>query len=142
MWESNMNLNYSIKEFMAKELITFQSDTLIETAMETFLTNKISGAPVLDDKGNLVGVLSEKDCMKTLFEATYYNNLGGFVKEYMSTDLTTINIHDTLSNVTDQFIKSRFRRFPVMEGEKLVGQISRRDILRAIVKLSNEEQSK
>ena len=137
-----MNLNYSIKEFMAKQLITFQSDTPIETAMESFLENKISGAPVLDDQGNLVGVLSEKDCMKTLFESSYYNNLGGFVKEYMSTDLKTINIHDTLSNVADEFIKSRFRRVPVMEGDKLVGQISRRDILRAIVKLSNEEQSK
>ena len=137
-----MNLNYSIKEFMAKQLITFQSDTPIETAMESFLENKISGAPVLDNQGNLVGVLSEKDCMKTLFESSYYNNLGGFVKEYMSTDLKTINIHDTLSNVADEFIKSRFRRFPVMEGDKLVGQISRRDILRSIVKLSNEEQSK
>ena len=137
-----MNLNYSIKEFMAKQLITFQSDTPIETAMESFLENKISGAPVLDNQGKLVGVLSEKDCMKTLFESSYYNNLGGFVKEYMSTDLKTINIHDTLSNVADEFIKSRFRRFPVMEGDKLVGQISRRDILRAIVKLSNEEQSK
>ena len=137
-----MNLNYSIKEFMAKQLITFQSDTPIETAMESFLENKISGAPVLDDQGKLVGVLSEKDCMRTLFESSYYNNLGGFVKEYMSTDLKTINIHDTLSNVADEFIKSRFRRFPVMEGGKLVGQISRRDILRAIVKLSNEEQSK
>ena len=137
-----MNLNYSIKEFMAKQLITFQSDTPIETAMESFLNNKISGAPVLDNQGNLVGVLSEKDCMRTLFESSYYNNLGGFVKEYMSTDLKTINIHDTLSNVADEFIKSRFRRFPVMEGNKLVGQISRRDILRAIVKLSNEEQSK
>ena len=134
-----MNLNYSIKEFMAKQLITFQSDTPIETAMESFLENKISGAPVLDNQGNLVGVLSEKDCMKTLFESSYYNNLGGFVKEYMSTDLKTINIHDTLSNVADEFIKSRFRRFPVMEGDKLVGQISRRDILRAIVKLSNED---
>ena len=134
-----MNLNYSIKEFMAKELITFQLDTPIEAAMESFLTNKISGAPVLDKQGKLVGVLSEKDCMRTLFEATYYNNLGGFVNEYMSTDLKTINIHDTLSNVADQFIKSRFRRFPVVEGEKLVGQISRRDVLRAIVKLSNEE---
>ena len=134
-----MNLNYSIKEFMAKDLITFQLDTPIETAMESFLTNKISGAPVLDKQGKLVGVLSEKDCMRTLFEATYYNNLGGFVNEYMSTDLKTINIHDTLSNVADQFIKSRFRRFPVVEGEKLVGQISRRDVLRAIVKLSNEE---
>ena len=137
-----MNLNYSIKEFMAKQLITFQSDTPIETAMESFLENKISGAPVLDNQGNLVGVLSEKDCMRTLFESSYYNNLGGFVKEYMSTDLKTINIHDTLSNVADEFIKSRFRKFPVMEGNKLVGQISRRDILRAIVKLSNEEQSK
>ena len=134
-----MNLNYSIKEFMAKELITFQLDTPIETAMESFLNNKISGAPVLDKQGNLVGVLSVKDCMRTLFEATYYNNLGGFVNEYMSTDLKTINIHDTLSNVADQYIKSRFRRFPVVEGEKLVGQISRRDVLRAIVKLSNEE---
>ena len=137
-----MNLNYSIKEFMAKQLITFRSDTPIETAMESFLENKISGAPVLDNQGKLVGVLSEKDCMRTLFESSYYNNLGGFVKEYMSTDLKTINIHDTLSNVADEFIKSRFRRFPVMEGNKLVGQISRRDILRAIVKLSNEEQSK
>ena len=124
---------------MAKELITFQLDTPIESAMDSFLTNKISGAPVLDGHGNLVGVLSEKDCMRTLFEATYYNNLGGFVKEYMSTDLTTINVHDTLSNVADEFIKSRFRRFPVLEGKKLVGQISRRDVLRAIVKLSNEE---
>ena len=137
-----MNLNYSIKEFMAKQLITFQSDTPIETAMESFLENKISGAPVLNNQGKLVGVLSEKDCMRTLFESSYYNNLGGFVREYMSTDLKTINIHDTLSNVADEFIKSRFRRFPVMEGDKLVGQISRRDILRAIVKLSNEEQSK
>ena len=137
-----MNLNYSIKEFMAKQLITFQSDTPIETAMESFLENKISGAPVLDGQGKLVGVLSEKDCMRTLFESSYYNNLGGFVREYMSTDLKTINIYDTLSNVADEFIKSRFRRFPVMEGDKLVGQISRRDILRAIVKLSNEEQSK
>ena len=137
-----MNLNYSIKEFMAKQLITFQSDTPIETAMESFLENKISGAPVLNNQGKLVGVLSEKDCMRTLFESSYYNNLGGLVTAYMSTDLKTINKHDTLSNVADEFIKSRFRRFPVMEGDKLVGQISRRDILRAIVKLSNEEQSK
>jgi CBS domain-containing protein len=79
--------------------------------------------------------------MKTLFESSYYNNLGGLVKEYMSTNLMTVNVHDTLSNVADKFIKSRFRRFPVMEGEKLVGQISRRDVLRAIDQLSKEEQS-
>ena len=115
-------------------------DTPIETAMESFLNNKISGAPVLDDKGLLVGILSEKDCMRTLFESSYYNNLGGLVEEYMSKNITTVNIHDTLSDVVDKFMSSRFRRFPVIEGEKLAGQISRRDVLRAIVQLSKEEK--
>jgi len=124
---------------MAKDLITFQLDTPIETAMESFLSNKISGAPVLDESGSLIGILSEKDCMRTLFESSYYNNLGGLVKEYMSNDITTVNIYDTLSDVVDLFMKSRYRRFPVVEGEKLVGQISRRDVLRAIVQLSKEE---
>tara|TARA_B110000014_G_scaffold183907_1_gene132967 strand:+ start:984 stop:1391 length:408 start_codon:yes stop_codon:yes gene_type:complete len=133
-----MNINYSIKEFMAENLITFSPNTPIELAMESFLDNKISGAPITNEEGQLVGVLSEKDCMRTLFESSYYNNLGGYVKEYMSTNITTVNVHQTLSNVVDQFMKSRYRRFPVMEGTKLVGQISRRDVIRAIMKLSKE----
>lgn len=136
-----MNIHYTIHKFMATNLITFSPDTPIETAIESFLTHKISGAPVVDVKGKLVGILSEKDCMKTLFEASYYNNLGGYVKEYMSTEVTTVDVNDTLSNVADSFMKSRFRRFPILEGDKLVGQISRRDVLRAIHQLSNEEQS-
>ena len=133
-----MNINYSIKEFMAENLITFSPNTPIELAMESFLDNKISGAPITNEEGQLVGVLSEKDCMRTLFESSYYNNLGGYVKEYMSTNITTVNVHQTLSDVVDQFMKSRYRRFPVMEGTKLVGQISRRDVIRAIMKLSKE----
>ncbi len=136
-----MNIRYTIQDFMAKDLITFTEETPIETAIETFLAEKISGAPVVDSDGNLIGILSEKDCMKTLFESSYYNNPGGYVKEYMSTELTTVDVHETLSNVADKFIESRFRRFPVLEGDKLVGQISRRDVLRAIDQLSKEDQS-
>tara|TARA_B100000700_G_scaffold293367_1_gene354315 strand:- start:315 stop:719 length:405 start_codon:yes stop_codon:yes gene_type:complete len=134
-----MNSNYNVKRFMATNLITFSPKTPIETAIESFLRNKISGAPVLNKKDELVGVLSEKDCMKTLMEYSYYNNLGGLVEEYMSTNLETINVHETLSNVADKFMQSRFRRFPVLDGKKLVGQVSRRDILRAIFKLSHED---
>ena len=136
-----MNIHYAIHEFMATNLITFSPETPIETAIDTFLTQKISGAPVVNSEGSLVGILSEKDCMRTLFEASYYNNLGGYVKEYMSTDVTTIDVNETLSNVADSFLNSRFRRFPILEGDKLVGQISRRDVLRAIHYLSKEEQS-
>jgi CBS domain-containing protein len=126
---------------MATNLITFSPDTPIETDNKTTLTKKPLESPFVDVAGKLVGILSEKDCMKTLMEASYYNNLGGYVKEYMSTEVTTIDVNDTLSNVADSFMKSRFRRFPILEGDKLVGQISRRDVLRAIHQLSNEEQS-
>ena len=136
-----MNIHYSIHDFMATNLITFSPETAIETAIQTFLTHKISGAPVVNSEGKLVGILSEKDCMKTLFESSYYNNLGGYVKEYMSTEITSIDIHESLSNVAEKFMESRFRRFPVIEGDKWVGQISRRDILRAMDQLSKEKQS-
>jgi CBS domain-containing protein len=136
-----MNIHYSIRDFMATKLITFSPETAIETAIQTFLTHKISGAPVVNSEGKLVGILSEKDCMKTLFESSYYNNLGGYVKEYMSTEITSIDIHESLSNVAEKFMESRFRRFPVIEGDKLVGQISRRDILCAMDQLSKEKQS-
>ena len=133
-----MKVKYHIKDFMVKKLITFTPDTLIGFAINSLITNKISGAPVVVEEGELVGILSEKDCMRTLIEASYYNNLGGHVKEYMSRKIITIDINETLSNVADRFMKSRFRRFPITKGRKLVGQISRRDVLRAIDQLSKE----
>ena len=130
----------SIRSSMNLSSFPFFTDKLsIILSTESFLRNKISGAPVLNEKDELVGVLSEKDCMKTLIEYSYYNNLGGLVEEYMSTNLETINVHDTLSDVADKFMQSRFRRFPVLDGNKLVGQVSRRDILRAVFKLSHED---
>jgi len=136
-----MNMHYTIGDFMSSELITFNKETPIEAAIGTFLSQKISGAPVVDSDGELVGLLSEKDCLKRFIESSYYNNPGGYVEEYMSTEVTTIDLHESLSNVADKFIQSRFRRFPVMDGNKLVGQISRRDILKAIDKISKEVQS-
>ena len=134
-----MILNYTVKDFMATNLITFLPQTPIEVAIGTFLKNKISGAPVINEKNELIGVISGKDCMRTLMEYSYHNDLGGLVEDYMSEKLEKINVYDTISQVADKFIQSRCRRFPVMDGNRLVGQISRRDILRAIFQLSQED---
>lgn len=123
---------------MATELITFTPDTLIGTAIQSFLNNKISGAPVVDNSGNLVGILSEKDCLGTLLESSYYNNPSGYVKDYMSVKITSINLYDSLSEVAQKFLDLRFRRFPVLDNGKLVGQISRRDVLKAVSNLNKE----
>ncbi|MFL3050958.1 MAG: CBS domain-containing protein [Candidatus Neomarinimicrobiota bacterium] len=131
-----MKKKYNIKDLMVSELITFTPDTLIGYAIDSLITNKISGAPVIDRKGNLVGILSEKDCLKTLLESSYYNYLSGHVKNYMSKNLTTVDIKDNINEVAQKFIDLRFRRFPVLDNGKLVGQISRRDILKVIEKIS------
>ena len=133
---THLKIKYHIKDFMVNKLITFTPDTLIGFAINSLITNKISGAPIIDNKGNLVGVLSEKDCLKTLLESSYYNYLSGHVKDYMSKDLTTIDINDNITEVAQKFIDLRFRRFPVLENGKLVGQISRRDILKVIDTIS------
>ncbi|MBH09121.1 MAG: CBS domain-containing protein [Candidatus Marinimicrobia bacterium] len=133
-----MEIRYTIKDVMATDLITFKPDTPIESAIKSFLENKISGAPVVNEQGDLIGMLSEKDCLGTLFESSYYNNPSGYVKDYMSTELSTISIYDTLSEVAQKFLDLRFRRFPVLENGKLVGQISRRDVLKAVNNLSED----
>ena len=69
-----MKIRYTIKDVMATKLITFTPDTLIGSAINSFLENKISGTPAVDKKGKLIGMLSEKDCLGTLFESSYYNN--------------------------------------------------------------------
>ena len=135
-----MEIRYTIKDVMATKLITFSPETLIGSAIQSFLENKISGAPVVDEKGNLVGMLSEKDCLWTLLESSYYNNLSGYVKDYMSTELTTINLYDSLSEVAQKFLDLRFRRFPVLQNGKLVGQISRRDVLKAVSNLIKNDR--
>ena len=136
-----MEIRYTIKDVMATKLITFSPETLIGSAIQSFLENKISGAPVVDEKGNLVGMLSEKDCLWTLLESSYYNNLSGYVKDYMSTELITIDLYDSLSEVAQKFLDLRFRRFPVLQNGKLVGQISRRDVLKAVSNLIKNDGS-
>ena len=111
-----MIFNNIIKNFMTNNLITFLPKTPIEVAVGTFLKNKISGTPIINENNTLIGMISEKDCMRTLMEYSYHNDLGCLVEYYMSKNLQKINIHNTISEVADKFSQSRFRRFPLMDG--------------------------
>ena len=132
----------SIRDCMATDLITFSPDTDIMTAIDTILGKEISGAPVVDADGKLVGILSEKDCLRISMEGAYGTNPSGrgTVADFMSHDVKTISDDKDVVEAAHQFINSHFRRFPVVDSEgKLVGQISRRDILRAIKKINPKE---
>jgi len=115
-----------------KYLITFQPDTDIYHAIEMLVNRAISGAPVVSGKGELVGILSEKDCLKVMLQMGMHGTPSGAVSEYMSADVKTIDQSQSVIDAVQAFQKSYFRRFPVTDGKKLVGLITRRDMLRAI----------
>ena len=96
------------------------------------IAERISGAPVLDDGGAVVGILSKKDCLKVAFGASYHMEWGGKVAEFMSTDVQSVAADTDIVEVAELFLASRFRRFPVMRDGALVGVITRHDVLRAL----------
>jgi CBS domain-containing protein len=105
-------------------------------AINALVEKRISGATVVDERGNIVGMLSEQDCMKVALHAGYYGDLGGQVSEYMSTEVKTIDAGTSILELAELFLNSPYRRYPVVERNRLVGQISRRDVLRAMEQLS------
>lgn len=129
----------SASDYMAASLITFTPDTPVLDAIHELLEKRISGAPVLDEQGHLVGMLSEQDCLKVALSAGYHGELGGRVSEFMVESVETIDASMNIVDVAQKFLTSHYRRFPVMDGNRLVGQISRRDVLRALEHLARDE---
>ncbi len=115
-----------------KYLISFQPDTDIYFAIETLINRAISGAPVVDNNGNLVGVLSEKDCLRVLMEMGMHEMPAGLVEEFMTKEVVTMDSTKSILDAVWLFRNSAFRRFPIVEGKKLVGLLTRRDVLRAV----------
>lgn len=124
-----------IDDYMARDLVSFAPDDDIHAAMRALVDNRISGAPVLDDDGQLIGVLTKKDCMKVVFQSSYHQEWGGRVKDFMSAPVETLNSGLSVIAAAEMFAKSSYRRFPVMCEGRLVGQISRHDILCALTDL-------
>jgi CBS domain-containing protein len=121
-----------VKDYMTRSVITFRPDTDVLDAVHDLVENRIAGAPVVDAAGNLVGMLSELDCMKVALQAGYHGHWGGPVAEFMTTDTQTVDAEMSIVDLAQHFVDTRFRRFPVVDGNRLVGQISRRDVLRAL----------
>jgi predicted transcriptional regulator len=122
----------NINNYMATKLVTFSADDDIIHAMRVLLEQHLSGAPVLDDSGNMVGILSQKDCLSIVYHTAYHLDLGGKVDEYMTRDVEHIEADSSILEVAEKFLNSKFRRFPVLRGDRLVGQISRHDVMRAL----------
>jgi len=120
-----------VADYMATKLVTFHPETNVVEALGALLKHRISGGPVVDADGNLVGVLSEVDVMEIVIQDSYYDESMGIVADYMQTSVDVVSPDDDIYSLARRFLEEHRRRYPVVKNGRLVGQISRRDVLRA-----------
>ncbi len=128
-----------VRDYMTENLVTFREHENIMDVMEKLLKHGISGGCVVNDKNQLLGIISEGDCMKQISDSRYYNMPMSdlTVGKRMNSSVETIDGNMNVLDAAKKFIEMKFRRFPIVENGRLVGQISQRDVLRAALKLKS-----
>jgi predicted transcriptional regulator len=124
-----------IREYMATNLITFTPESNVMDVVNALLEKRITGAPVLNNRKEVVGMIDDKTCLKLLVASEYYNSplSEQTVSNYMDDVLMTVKEDISISEAANIFLETKYKRLIVVdESGKLAGQISRRDILRAI----------
>jgi CBS domain-containing protein len=129
--------NIKVSDYMSTNLITFKPDQSVMEVMNTLIRKKISGGPVVNAKNELIGIISEGDCIKQISNSRYYNQPLDNVKveEHMATEIETIDGDMNVFDAADKFLTSKRRRFPIVKEGKLIGLISQKDILKAAIRL-------
>ncbi|GAA4422049.1 MULTISPECIES: CBS domain-containing protein [Bremerella] len=124
------------RQIMATKLVTLSPDEDALAAVRKLLQYRISGAPVVDSEGNFLGIFSEKTSMRFLLDAAYSQLPSNRVSAFMNTDIARLITADTDWLTCAQiFLSTPYRRLPVLEGTKLIGQVSRRDLLNAAIQM-------
>lgn len=131
------SLPFRVSDFMTKNLITFKPDQKVISVVEMLIKHKISGGPVVNDNNELIGIISEGDCLKQISESRYYNMPmdDDTVEQRMIKNVDTIDGNMNVFDAANVFLESKHRRFPIIQDGKLVGQISQKDILKAALKM-------
>jgi CBS domain-containing protein len=131
------------RQLMTTRLVTLRPTMHAVDAAALLLKNRISGAPVVDPQGGIIGLLSEFDCLRAVAAAEYEMDSVDEIQtvaDLMSREFITIGPEVDLFGLATEFVRHRVRRFPVVENGRLLGQVSRRDALRGAVELRRSVQ--
>lgn len=125
----------TVADYMTKRLVTLTKETNVIDAVKKLLDHKITSAPVVDHRGHLLGMFSEKDAMQVVLESAYNQSMSGNVGEYMTTETISVDANSSIVDLAEQFQQSHIRSFPVFDDSDLVGIVSRTDVLRALASI-------
>ena len=130
--------HFLVDDYINKSIVPIDHDMDIFEAAKILIKKKISGIPIVDEDKNLLGFLSEKDVLKHAYSSKYESMPPGTVKDYMTTELITVELGTEIFDVLELFIKHPFQIYPVIHEGKFVGVIQRSMALRAVCDLKDK----
>jgi len=116
---------FTAREIMTTDVVAIMPDDTIEAAVDRFERYRISGLPVVDDQWHVLGVLSEYDLLRSIITL----RMRGRVSDFMTTDAVCVEENASLAELAKLFLTTRVRRVPVTRSGRLVGVVSRRDLI-------------
>lgn len=126
------------RDFMVTDVVTLSPSADVIDAVRLLIEHRIAGAPVVDSEGNYLGVFSEKCSMHVLLDAAYEQLPVHDVQSFMDVEAQTIAPETALLSIAQVFLLTPYRRLPVVEGAKLVGLVTRRDVMKCWMRLIDE----
>jgi len=146
-----------VKEIMTKDVVSVNRNSTIDEIAQTLIDNKVSGLPVLSDGGYLVGVVTEGDLLRRemsprlpefiniLGAVIYYHGVERYNEDFkkilaqtaadiMTEDLITVKEETDISEVARLMLNNNIKQIPVVDGSKLIGIVSRADIVKLLLK--------
>lgn len=125
----------AVRDHISKINLVFKPDMDVLKAMGKLVERKMDAAPVVDDQGNIVGLLTERDCLSAALRSGYFAESAGRVSDFMSKDVTLIEADESILHVAEKAESERLEQYPVVEENRLIGYLGHREILKALMTL-------
>ncbi|ALM70332.1 TPA: CBS domain-containing protein [Vibrio vulnificus] len=121
-----------VKDYMTLQAVTFTVDMSLSAALNKVMKSVVMGGPVINEKEEVIGFLSEQDLLDKLVKASYYCQDSYTVGECMHSDVLSVSSDMSIIELADMMKVGKPKMYPVVDNKKLVGVITRRDVLKAI----------
>ncbi len=128
-----INRDDPVEKIMSAALVTVDPDQDVLHAIRTMLDRTLQAVPVVDHRGNVVGVLADRDCMKVVFRSSYHQEWGGPVREFMDAEAKSIEAGTPLVEIPEFVMKHPHALYPVVKNNRVIGQVTRRDIMKTLL---------
>lgn len=125
------------KDIMTKNVIVLKADSKIFETIDVLVGNKISGAPVVNAEGKIIGIVSEKDLLIALDFLGEKKAAMAQVHEFMTRDVVLLSEEAPIKEISQTLVRENIKRIPIVKNDQVVGIVARRDILRAIREQGN-----